>query len=102
VAGATCEDGPIDLIAGSIACMDVLTGRRVVRPTTVGTGGPELGGTGVAGATGAHGPIDLIAGSIACTDVLTVRRVACPTTAGTSGHLSDFELASTLGGDNGA
>jgi hypothetical protein len=39
VAGATCSDGPIDLIGGSIASMDVLTGRRVARPGPAG-GGP--------------------------------------------------------------
>jgi hypothetical protein len=37
--GVTGANGPIDLIAGSTACMDVLTGRRVARPTTAGTGG---------------------------------------------------------------
>ena len=31
-------DGPIDLIAGSIACMDVLTDRRVARPGPAGGG----------------------------------------------------------------
>jgi hypothetical protein len=31
-------DGPIDLIAGSIACMDVLTDRRVARPGRAGGG----------------------------------------------------------------
>ena len=38
VAGGTCPDGPIDLIAGSIASMDVLTGRRVARPFPAGGG----------------------------------------------------------------
>ena len=38
VAGATCPDGPIDLIGGSIASMDVLTGRRVARPFPAGGG----------------------------------------------------------------
>jgi hypothetical protein len=38
VAGATCSDGPIDLIGGSIASMDVLTGRRVARPGPAGGG----------------------------------------------------------------
>jgi hypothetical protein len=38
VAGATCPDGPIDLIGGSIASMDVLTGRRVARPGPAGGG----------------------------------------------------------------
>jgi hypothetical protein len=39
VAGATCSDGPIDLIVGSIVFMVVLTARRVARPTTAGRGG---------------------------------------------------------------
>jgi hypothetical protein len=38
VAGATCPDGPIDLIGGSIASMDVLTGRQVARPGPAGGG----------------------------------------------------------------
>ena len=38
VAGATCPDGPIDLIGGSIASMDVLTGRRVAHPGPAGGG----------------------------------------------------------------
>jgi hypothetical protein len=45
VAGATCPDGPIDLIGGSIASMDVLTGRRVARPIPAGGGrAPPVGG----------------------------------------------------------
>jgi hypothetical protein len=49
VAGATCSDGPIDLIVGSIASMDVHTGRRVARPFPAGggrataVGGGDLG-----------------------------------------------------------
>ena len=45
VAGATCPDGPIDLIGGSIASMDVLTGRRVARLFPAGGGrAPAVGG----------------------------------------------------------
>jgi hypothetical protein len=76
-------DGPIDLIAGSIACMDVLTDHRVARLTTAGPDRRKVGCIGVAGAAGADGPIDPIAASIACMDVLTDRRVARrPTKAG--------------------
>jgi hypothetical protein len=37
-ARAICSDGPLDLTTGSIASMDVLTGRRVARPGPAGGG----------------------------------------------------------------